>query len=344
LVSKFKEIAAMSTYAIINGKMLQIGDQFDHYQIQAYMTQGGMSDIYRAFDLVNHREVVIKIPDQSMLGDPAQFERFQRELDVMKTLDHPAILKGLGSGKYNRVPYLVTEFVDGQSLRTLIETSAPLPPDQVVSLIGKIADGMDYCHKNDVIHRDLKPENILITTGGQPVIMDFGLALTKGAHRVTYSNLSATMGTPDYMAPEQIEGQRGDQRSDVYALGTIMYELLTGKLPFTGDSNMVVIAQHLNGTAPRLDRVNSSITSQLAAIVAKCLARNHDDRYADMTALIQDLDHPENVDLTVLEKQNTTSGFSLSLTQIQVIKGVLIAVGIIGGLILLALGLQYLHH
>jgi len=332
----------MNAYAIIAGKMLQIGDQFDHYQIQAHMAQGGMSDIYRAFDLVNHREVVIKIPDQSMLGDPAQFERFQRELDVMKTLDHPAILKGLGSGKYNRVPYLVTEFVDGRSLRAFIEASAPLPADQAVSLIRKIAEGMAYCHKNNVIHRDLKPENILITTDGQPVVMDFGLALTKGSHRVTYSNLSATMGTPDYMAPEQIEGHRGDQRTDVYALGTIMYELLTGKTPFTGDSNMAVMAQHLNATAPRLDLVNPSISPQLAAIVATCLARNPDDRHADMTALIEAFDHPENADLTVLEKSNTASGSGMSLTQMQVIQGILIAAGILGGLVLLAFGLQYL--
>jgi eukaryotic-like serine/threonine-protein kinase len=331
----------MSSYAIISDKMLQIGDQFDHYQIQAYMAQGGMSDIYRAFDLVNHREVVIKVPDQAMLGDSAQFERFQRELEVMKTLDHPAILKGLGSGKYNRIPYLVTEFVDGQSLRALIETSAPLPPDQAVSLIRKIADGMDYCHKNDVIHRDLKPENILITSDGQPVIMDFGLALTKGAHRVTYSNLSATMGTPDYMAPEQIEGQRGDQRTDIYALGTILYELLAGKPPFTGDSNMVIMAQHLNKTAPRLDRVNPSISVQVAAIVAACLARDPQDRYADMSALIQDLDHPENADLTVLEKSNNPSESAISLPQKQIIQGVLIAVGIMVGLILLAFVLQY---
>ena len=331
----------MSAYAIISDKMLQIGDQFDHYQIQAYMAQGGMSDIYRAFDLINHREVVIKVPDQAMLGDSAQFERFQREMDVMKTLDHPAILKGLGSGKYNRIPYLVTEFVDGQSLRALIETSAPLPPDQAVSLIRKIADGMDYCHKNDVIHRDLKPENILITSDGQPVIMDFGLALTKGAHRVTYSNLSATMGTPDYMAPEQIEGQRGDQRTDLYALGTILYELLTGKPPFTGDSNMVIMAQHLNNTAPRLDRVDPSIPIQLAAIVAICLARDPKDRYADMTALIQNLDHPENADLSALEKLTAPSGSGMSLNQRQIIQGVLIAAGIMGGLILLAFALQY---
>jgi serine/threonine-protein kinase len=279
-----------------------------------------------------------------MLGDPAQFERFQRELGVMKTLDHPAILKGLGSGKYNRIPYLVTEFVQGQSLRNLIETSAPLPPEQVIPLIRKIADGMAYCHKNDVVHRDLKPENILITKDGQPVIMDFGLALTRGASRVTYSNLSATMGTPDYMAPEQIEGQRGDKRTDLYALGTIMYELLAGKTPFTGDTHMAIMAQHLNGTAPRLDRVNSAISPQLAAIVAWSLARGPDDRYADMNALIEALDHPENADLTILEKSNTASGSTMSLTQRQVIQGIAIAAGILIGLVLLSLGLQYLNR
>ena len=138
LVSKSKEIWAMNTYAIILDKMLQIGDQFDHYQIQAHLAQGGMSDIYRAFDLVNRRDVAIKIPDQSIIGDPAQYERFQRELEVINTLDHPAILKGLGSGKYNRIPYLVTEFVDGRSLRTMIDEDAPIPPEKAILLSGKL--------------------------------------------------------------------------------------------------------------------------------------------------------------------------------------------------------------
>ncbi len=334
----------MSSYAIIADKMLQIGDQLDQYQIQAHMAQGGMSDIYRAFDLVNHREVVIKIPDSSMLGDPAQFERFQRELEVMKALDHPAILKGLGTGKYNRISYLVTEFVEGQSLRALIESSAPLPPEYVVTLICKIADGMAYCHKHEVIHRDLKPENILITKNGQPVIMDFGLALTKGAHRVTYSNLSATMGTPDYMAPEQIDGQRGDQRTDVYALGTIMFEMLAGRVPFTGDNNMAVMSQHLHGTAPRLDKINSSISPQLAAIVATCLARNPKDRYEDMQALIDALEHPEKADVAILDKLKAFPEPAPSLVQLQVVKGILIGMGILGALVILALFLQQFHR
>jgi eukaryotic-like serine/threonine-protein kinase len=343
MVSEPEETAPMNSYAIIPDKMLQIGDQFDHFQIQAHLAQGGMSDIYRAFDLVNRREVAIKIPDQSIIGDPAQYERFQRELEVINTLNHPAVHKGLGSGKYNRIPYLVTEFVDGRSLRTIIEEEGPFPPEQAVALARKIAEGMAYCHANQVIHRDLKPENILVTASGQPVIMDFGLALTKSSHRVTYSNLSATMGTPDYMAPEQIEGQRGDQRTDVYALGTILYELLTGRTPFTGDTNMAVLAQHLQRSAPRLDKVNPAVSPELAAVAARALARAPTDRYEDMSAFIDALDHPETADLNVLDQADQGSSRG-SLLQSPVLRGVLIALAILTLFTLLALFLQGFHH
>ena len=331
----------MNSYAIISADMLQIGDQFDRYQIQAHLAKGGMSDIYRAFDLVSKREVALKIPDQGMIGDPAQYERFQREMQVMKTLSHPAILHGLDSGKYNRMPYLVTEFVDGQSLRELIESHAPMPPEQAIAITIKIADGMAHCHDNDVIHRDLKPENILITAQGQPVIMDFGLALTKGAHRVTYSNLSATMGTPDYMAPEQIEGKRGDARTDVYALGTILYEMLAGKTPFTGDSNLAVMATHLNSTAPRLDRVQANVTPQIAAIVARSLQRNPDERYQDMRAFIDALNYPETASLAILDQAPTTK--SNQFWRSQSVQAIGISVVVMIVIVALALALQALR-
>lgn len=333
----------MGDHAIILDKMLQIGDQFDQYQIQAHLAQGGMSDIYRAYDLVKRREVAIKIPDQSLLGDPAQYERFQRELEVLSTLEHPAILRGLGSGKYNRIPYLVTEFIDGQSLRTLIEASAPLPPEPALALIQKIAAGMAYCHANGVIHRDLKPENILLTAEGQPIIMDFGLALTKSAHRVTYSNLSATMGTPDYMAPEQIEGQRGDQRTDLYALGTIFYELLTGQTPFRGDTSLAIMAQHLNGLAPRLDLVNPVVSPALAAIVARCLARKPEARYPDLAAFVEALEHPETADLSLLNPAPSAPLGDGSFFQSQTFKGLGLSLVILLALIALALALQALR-
>jgi serine/threonine protein kinase len=328
-----------SGYAIINTGMLQIGDQFAHYQIQKHMAQGGMSDIYLAFDLVNRREVVLKIPESSMIGDPAQYERFQREMEVVTDLNHPAILRGLETGQYNRTPYLATELVKGTPLRQVINTTAPMPPERAVELVCKIAEGMAYCHAHGVIHRDLKPENILVTEEGQPVIMDFGLALTKGAHRVTYSNLSATMGTPDYMAPEQVEGLRGDIRTDIYALGTILYEMLSGHPPFSGDNNMAIMAQHLQGAVLRLDKVQPGVTASLAAIVACCLQRNPEDRYQTMDSLIETLEHPELVDLSILTRVSATPS-STTWWQSTVVRAVSISALILLTIIAAALVLQ----
>ncbi|HTO93279.1 MAG TPA: serine/threonine-protein kinase [Bacteroidota bacterium] len=323
-----------------NGQMLQIGDQFDHYQIRAHIAQGGMSNIYRAYDLLAGKEVALKIPDRAMIGDPAQYERFQRELEVMRTLHHPAIQRGLASGQYNNTPYLVTELVTGESLRDVIQRTAPLAPEAATALIRKVADGLSHCHDNDIIHRDLKPENILITEGGQPVILDFGLALTKGSHRVTYANLSATAGTPEYMAPEQIEGARGDRRTDLYALGIIYYELLTGKTPFSGDNPLAVMAQHLNAVPPRLDR--QGVSPALAAVVARCLARNPDDRYADMQTLIRDLDNPAAVDTSILDhpaEAERAPGFRRS----PVMTPIAIAAVLLLAIIAIAFGLQALR-
>jgi serine/threonine protein kinase len=279
---------------------LQIGDQFDHFQIRSHIAKGGMSDIYCAYDLLGGKDVVLKIPDRMTIGDPAQYERFQRELEVMRTLNHPAIQKGLASGRFNNTPYLVTELVDGESMRDFIG-KAPLSQENAISLIRKIADGLRHCHEFGIIHRDLKPDNILITSTGQPVIIDFGLALTKNAHRVTYANLSGAAGTPDYMAPEQIEGHRGDKRTDLYALGTMFFELLKGEVPFQGDNNLAVMAQHLQGAIPRLDKEVEGVSPQIAAVVAKCLQRNPDHRYNDMQELINDLDNLEQVDTSILE-------------------------------------------
>jgi eukaryotic-like serine/threonine-protein kinase len=282
--------------------MLQIGDQFDHYQVMSHVAQGGMSDIYIVRDLMNSREVALKIPNAMTVNDPALLERFQRELKIMETLDHPAVQKGIASGQYNRTPYLVTEWIDGRSMRDLIEHEAPLPPERAISLIRKIADGVAYCHDHGVVHRDLKPENVLITAEGQPVILDFGLALTKEGRRVTFANVSGgASGTPDYMAPEQIEGGRGDVRTDIYALATMLYELLTGTPPYTGDNAMSVLSQHLHGDTPRLDKARPELSPQLCAIVARALQREPDERYQTVSGLIDALDHPEKTDTSILQ-------------------------------------------
>jgi serine/threonine protein kinase len=322
--------------------MLQIGDQFDRFQILGHLAKGGMSDIYRAYDVVGKSEITLKIPDQSMIGDPGQYERFQRELTVTNTLRHPAVLRGLGSGTYNRTPYLATEFVEGRSLRSVIEDEAPMPIERALPLFRKIADGAAYCHQNGVVHRDLKPENILIRADGQPVIIDFGLALTKGAHRVTYANLSATAGTPDYMAPEQIEGQRGDARTDLYALGTILFEMLAGTTPFSGDNSMAVMAQRLRSAAPRLDKAARGVPPEIAAIVARCLMRRPQDRYESVAALAAALDDPGSADLSVLAASE--SGGERSFFRSTAFKGIAASAAIIAAFIALAMLLQALRR
>jgi serine/threonine-protein kinase len=260
----------------------------------------------------------------------------------MRTLNHPAIQKGLDSGSYNNTPYLVTELIDGASLRDLIGKSDPLKIDDSIAIIRKIAEGLNHCHENGIIHRDLKPENILITFEGQPIILDFGLALTKNAHRVTYANLSGAAGTPDYMAPEQIEGHRGDNRTDIYALGIIFFELLKGETPFHGDNNLAVMAQHLKGGIRRLDKEVEGISPQIAAIVAKCLQRNPNDRYQNLKEFIDDLDNPEKVDITILNKATGRArGISWWRSPIIVSAGTALLMLII--IIILGLILQHFH-
>ncbi len=319
--------------------MLQIGDQFDRFQIRSHMAQGGMADIYRAYDLMNGQEVVLKIPNRMMIGDPAQYERFQRELEAISTLNHPAIQKGLGSGQFNRTPYLVTALVDGQSMRDVVSKDAPMPIERAIGLIRKLADGIAYIHEQDVVHRDLKPENILITEGDQPVILDFGLALTKGARRVTYANLTPTSGTPDYMAPEQIEGQRGDERTDIYAVGTMLYELLTGRLPFSGDNYQVVMTQHLQGAIPRLDKEQPGISPQLAAVVARCLQRDPAARYPTMLAISHDLDHLDAVNLSILEI-GTGVSTTVPFWRLPTFRTIVISIFVLLGIVIFALAVQ----
>jgi eukaryotic-like serine/threonine-protein kinase len=327
---------------IIPAAMLQIGDQFDHFQIQEHVARGGMADIYRAYDVVNRRQVALKIPDKALIGDPAQYERFQREMEVSRTLDHPAVQHGLGYGQFNRIPYLASEFVEGRMLRDLITESAPLPPEQAISLIRQIAEGMAYCHDNQVVHRDLKPENILVTTDGKPVIMDFGLALTKGSHRVTYGSLSGMAGSPDYMSPEQVEGQRGDPRTDIYALGTILFEMLSGQLPFSGDSNLAVMSARVNHPAPRLDSLQPTISPQIAAIAARSLQRDPTDRYQTMGEFIDALDHPEAADLALLDQAVATAAAGDPLRALT-FKAIGLSILILLGIIALALTLQALR-
>ena len=316
---------------------LQAGDLFSHYQVRAHIAHGGTGDVYRALDTVTARDVALKIPTRSAILDPRKYEYFLRELDALQVLEHPGVQHQIESGRSDNTPYLVTELIGGQSLRGLIKASGPLPVDRAVALTCKIADSLQYCHEQHVVHRDIKPENILVSEDDRPVIIDFGLAKSQARPG------SVNAGTPDYMAPEQIEGHSCDARTDIYALGAVVYEMLTGKPPFSGDDPYQVMQMHLYKGIPRLDRALPVASPQLATVVAKCLQRDPLLRYPDMRALICDLVALDQVDpsqLDVLCAEPPKAPFYKN----QIVQAVIMSFVLMFGIVLLGLFLATLKQ
>ncbi|TMF03706.1 MAG: serine/threonine protein kinase [Chloroflexi bacterium] len=269
----------------------------DKYDILESLGQGGMNDAYKARDRASGRLVVLKIPFTSLIGDPATYSRYQRELEIGKRLHHPNIQELLDEGRLDGgvAPYLVLEYVDGTLLREYLREHAPLPVDEAVNITVQLADALQYCHQHGVVHRDLKPENILIELDGTVKLVDFGIALLQGARRLTFRRLTSGFGTPDYMAPEQVQGDRGDARTDVYAVGVMLYEMLTGDVPYRGDSPLAVMSQRVTTDAPLLSSKRSDLLPQLEAVVWRALRREPAERYASMTDLRHDLTHIDEV-------------------------------------------------
>jgi serine/threonine-protein kinase len=256
-----------------------------------------MNDAYKALDRTSGRLVVLKIPFSSLIGDPATFSRYQRELEIGKRLHHPNIQELLEEGRLDGgvAPYLVLEYVDGTLLREYLREHAPLPVDEAVRITVQLADALQYCHEHGVVHRDLKPENILIEPDGTVKLVDFGIALLQGARRLTFRRLTAGFGTPDYMAPEQVQGDRGDARTDVYAVGVMLYEMLTGDVPYHGDSPLAVMSQRVTTDAPLVRRKRADLPPALEAVVWRALRREPAERYPGMAALRHDLTHLDEV-------------------------------------------------
>jgi eukaryotic-like serine/threonine-protein kinase len=269
----------------------------DRYEILDTLGQGGMSDAYKARDLQTGRLVVLKVPFGSLIGDPATFSRYQRELEIGKRLHHPNIQRLLADGRVDGglSPYLVLEFVDGTLLREHLRQNAPLPVAEAIGIAVQLANALEYCHAQGVVHRDLKPENILVEHDGTVKLVDFGIALLQGARRLTFRRLTTGFGTPDYMAPEQVQGERGDARTDLYAVGIMLYEMLTGEVPYQGDSPLAVMSQRVNTDAPLLRRKRPDLPPQLEAVVWRALRREPGERYASMAELRHDLEHLDQV-------------------------------------------------
>ena len=267
------------------------------YEVLSALGQGGMSETYRARDVNSGQVLVLKIPFASLIGDPATFSRYQREMEIGKRLDHPNIQKLMAEGRLGGgvAPYMVLEYVDGELLLSYIAARAPLSADEALHITRQIVDALRYCHERGIVHRDLKPENMLITRDGQIKLMDFGIALLQGARRVTFRRLSNSVGTPDYMAPEQVRGERGDARTDVYAVGVMLYEMLAGEVPYRGDNALAVMSQRVTSDAPLLRLARPDVPPQLEAVVFRALRRDPSERYQSMADLQHDLDNLDAV-------------------------------------------------
>lgn len=273
---------------------LKPGDRLDHYRMEAVVAQSRMSTLFRATDLDSGRTVALKVPLPQMESDPVLLERFKREQEIGQELDHPGVVKTFNDERRSRL-YMVLEWVEGRLLRSVLNADGRLPVDRAVRLAVAICDALDYMHKHGVVHRDMKPENIMVMEGDRIKLIDFGIAMKEEARRLTFASLSPTLGTPDYIAPEQVKGQRGDQRSDIYALGVILYEMLAGQPPFSGPNPFAVMNERVMRDAPPVRALNPGVSPQLQEILNRALERDPRHRYATAMEMAWELEHPELV-------------------------------------------------
>jgi len=273
------------------------GETVDQYQVLDVIARSGMATIFRARDLENGHTVALKVPHLQYASDMVFHERFKREEEIGQRLDHPAVIKVFQPREKSRL-YLAMEYVDGELLRDRLRRERRLPIETAVALAIAIADALAYLHDHGVVHRDLKPENIMVTADGRVKLVDFGIALDTTLRKMTWAGLSQTVGTPDYMAPEQVKGKRGDARSDLYALGVILYEMLTGETPFQGDNVYAAMRAKLQDdpTPPR--RLRPDISPALEEIILHALERDPRDRPESALELREALAHPDSVVLT----------------------------------------------
>jgi serine/threonine protein kinase len=270
------------------------GDQLDHYRIDGLVARSGMATIFRGTDVRDGRAVAIKIPHPEMEADPVLYDRFQREEDIGKKLVHPGVVRVFNDENRSR-RYMVLEWVDGRLLRQILNEQKKLPPERAIRITLALCKALDYVHSQGVVHRDLKPENIMVGPNDEVKLIDFGIAANAGSRRLTFAKLTEAMGTPDYISPEQVKGKRGDARSDVYSLGIMFYEMLTGKVPFVGPNPFVIMNERLlnNPIPPR--EVNPEVTPELQEIIYRALERDPSKRYPNMREFALDLEHPEKV-------------------------------------------------
>ena len=273
---------------------LRPGDRLDGYELEEVVATSGMATVFRAHELISGRQVAVKVPHPEVESDPTMFDRFRREEEIGTRIDHPGVMKVFANPGRSQV-YMVMEWLDGRLLRQILNEQKKLPVERAVKLTVGICEALEHVHAHGVVHRDLKPENIMVSDEDEIHLIDFGIAGSVGARRLTFAHFSQSMGTPDYISPEQVRGKRGDARSDIYAMGVMLYEMLTGVVPFSGQNPFAVMNDRLLNQPVPPRELETSITPQLQEIVYRAMEREPKNRYASAREMAHDLLHQDEV-------------------------------------------------
>ena len=258
------------------------------YRLEARIGAGGMSTVYRAFDETLERQVAIKLLNREVTSDSDELERFRREARAVAQLSHPHIVGVIDAGEDEGRPYIVFECVDGETLKDRIRRQGRLPVPEAVAYAIEIARALGVAHARHIVHRDVKPQNVLIDEEGSAKVTDFGIARTLDEEGLTADG--RVIGTTDYVSPEQALGQEVTGQSDLYSLGIVLYEMLTGEVPFKGENQVAVAMKHVREPLPDVQRLRPQVSAVLAAVVDRATAKRPDDRYANDAELIADLE------------------------------------------------------
>src|SRR5262249_9445762 len=263
------------------------------YELDGIVGRGGMAEVFRARDVRLGRVVAVKTLRSDLARDPTCQARFRREAQSAASLNHPSIVAIYDTGEEmagaTPVPYIVMEFVEGRTLSDLLRDEGRLLPEWAAEITDGVLRALDYSHRNGIVHRDIKPANVMVTQAGDVKVMDFGIARSMSGSQSTLTQTAEVVGTAQYMSPEQARGERVDARSDLYSLGCLLYELLTGRPPFPGDSAVAIAYQHVRQSPAPPSEADSEIPHWADAIVLKAMAKTPADRYQNAAQMRADI-------------------------------------------------------
>ena len=312
---------------------MPLPEKIGRYEVKSELGRGGMATVYRAVDPNSGREVAVKVLPREMMHDPQFRERFEREIKMIASLEHPAIVPVYDVGDIDGQPYFVMRFMTGGSLSDLIEKGS-IPVDETAKIIEKIAQGLAYAHRKGVIHRDLKPDNILFNDDGEPFISDFGVAkISESTSNLTGSGV---IGTPAYMSPEQAQGTEIDQRSDVYGLGVIVYQMLSGHQPYSADTPMGVVVKHITEPVPEILKVLPNLPEEVDAVIKTAMAKDKNQRYPNTIELAKALNTVAFGNPGNLTNQTMNGTARVKSATVQLSRGQTTGLVVVGAVLLVA--------